>query len=100
MSAIGKGDWVECISHHAEKIGLRAGAAYLVEEVRDMGRDCSSCRDACKRMGLRLSGATPIVQGYAVGFVCSSAFRPIYRPKSTFIETLKQPAPDRELEDA
>jgi hypothetical protein len=96
MSApIGPGDWVECIAP-CEEYGLRAGAIYCVEEVAEPATDgsCQHCSGGC--FGVLVSEAwLPVAEGYW----CGARFRPIYRPKSSIIEQLKQPAPDvvREL---
>lgn len=91
MSAIGPGDWVECIKAAkgaAPTAELTLGALYQVRGLRE---------------GV-LRGA-PGVGIYLVGIVNPKAktgkewaysierFRPIYRPNAEFIERLKHPAP-------
>lgn len=103
MSAIGPGDWVECIDASTRGASIWepggeivVGQAYQVSDVFEgwngapnlalVGRD----RGIAERFhGCRL--------GYA-----PDRFRSIYRPKSDFIESLKAPAPPavRELIDA
>ncbi len=98
-SAIGPGDWVECVRDGSAVHGwspLTVGAIYrvrdLVEEGYPGGRVVA---------GVTLHEvATPPGE---VGFWIE-LFRPIYRPRADLIESLKAPAPDavRELisEDA
>lgn len=52
--------------------------------------------------GLKLEGIVAAVPGHPDCWWRLEAFRPIYRPKQSLIEQLKQPAPDavRELVDA
>lgn len=93
MSApIGPGDWVECINPLATSIAY--GALYCVEEVEV--NDRLPCECGCV-VGVELAGD---VRDPFSMWCAGCEVRPIYRPKSTFIDTLKQPAPERELIDA
>ena len=97
MSAIGKGDWVECMdaSPHLQMghKSLVSGGIYRVLELHPAGSirgDRMAYEDAIDLVGDSL----PYPFTWSV-----SRFRPIYRPKSSLIESLKRPAPDavREL---
>lgn len=97
MSAIGPGDWVECCQTFPE-LPLSKGGLYCVEAVKFVGKDCG-LGHACDQTGLRLVGVSVRYRRTLPDLFCSGLFRPIYRPKSDLIESLKQPAPDavREL---
>lgn len=100
MSAdIGPGDFVEFVGpprgHTPAPSGfglsrLVPGAVYRVTEV---GRRCA---DGAGRVwdSLRVAGMVTVspVDGHPIS-VPVAAFRPIYRPKSIFIEQLTAPAP-------
>lgn len=102
MSAIGPGDWVECL-HNGTYTRFRAGALYCVSEVMP-GPDCGCEVCGQRHGGIRLHGM-PLPHDYperrlrARNWWPACRFRPIYRPKASIIEQLKQPAPDavREL---
>lgn len=84
MTAIGPGDWVECVAIVApEEGGVRAGFVvgelYCVIEVINHSDGVP---------GLEFSNAPPS----GVGGWHSEYFRPIYRPKADLIESLKTPA--------
>lgn len=92
---IGPGDWVEFVGAPTGYVPVgggpsyKIGALYLVTEV---GR---RCRDGAGKVwpSLRVAGkATHDAEGFSRS-VPTAAFRPIYRPKSSLIESLKQPAP-------
>jgi hypothetical protein len=99
MSDLGPGDWVECVDNGPRPTGLPApeltvGSLYQVESLAELdigiavylvGRP--NPRDGAFHAGRQISG-------YAL-----ARFRPIYRPKQSIIEQLKQSAPDvvREL---
>ena len=91
MSAIGPGDWVECVDasphpNHKVSTKLVQGALYRVREE-------SVCPETGKN-GLTLCGVLlPIHSkiGREIGWLLSR-FRPIYRPKADLIESLKTPA--------
>ena len=94
-AAIGPGDFVECIalgvSLEGFVTGYVIGAAYLVSEI------------GCDERGPWLN-CVGMPRPKDVGFYNYpgwdfGAFRPIYRPKSEIIESLKAPAP-KELEPA
>jgi hypothetical protein len=100
MSApIGPGDWVEALIDCDAEFGFGAivkGSVYCVESLSCGPGDepCSSCGSVGPG-GLILKGDAPHFAG--TGW-CPCAFRPIYRPRADLIRSLKQPAPDRELE--
>jgi len=86
MSAIGPGDFVECLVGNTATV---AGAVYKVSRVVE--RCGAACLyDDCTEPYLLLSEAKP---EWGCSGHCIHRFRPIYRPKSSFIEGLKQPAP-------
>jgi hypothetical protein len=108
MSAIGPGDMVECIdagpsgsNGHGSAWEPGAapvmGAIYTVVEVFI---DVAG-REALELSEIRRGPEAIRVWGGRVGYG-PRRFRPIRKPKSDFIEALKQPAPAgvRELEDA
>jgi hypothetical protein len=89
---IGPGDWVECVNRTSQWGGLlggcdrlRVGALYQVVAV-DRNPDDPAVLLAEAR------------SDHVSGMFSASHFRPVYRPKSDFIEKLKQPAPAREHE--
>jgi hypothetical protein len=97
VSAIGPGDWVECVN---PEVGdgsdfVRLGAIYCVEELVGVDWPTPCCGGV---VGMELVGV-PRSEDEAW---CPCAFRPIYRPNADFIEHLKQPAPEivREFIDA
>lgn len=84
MTAIGPGDWVECIrvsepSPDYPDPGFSLGSIYVVSE---SGMFCNCPWILCDRMP---RPPAPYVGWNAL------AFRPIYRPKSSLIEGLETP---------
>lgn len=101
MSAIGPGDWVECVDAKPcarwGDPGLRKGGLYQVEAVSIRCDEVSGYKAAA----VRLAGYVhPTVEG--VRWLGLDRFRPIYRPNVDLIQSLKAPAPPavRELIDA
>lgn len=105
MSAIEPGDWVEFIGRdetlkqaHRVEGQLAVGQIYRVRALmRGYDRNANTWME-----GLQLFGVYAYHENGVEGAWHPSLFRPIYRPKSSLIQTLKQPAPDavRKLEDA
>lgn len=92
MSApIGPGDWVECVE--SGKFACDEVVAGRVYEVAAAGEGRCS-RSDCNGVWVRLTNDR------VSGDWCGVRFRPIYRPKQELIESLKQPAPEREREAA
>lgn len=88
MSAIGPGDWVECIRGDDGTCGrceTVPGNLYQVSDVLS-GRWCVC---GCS-IGLRLTGDAH----NADWTHCPSRFRPIWRGDKTLIETLLEPVAD------
>jgi hypothetical protein len=87
MSAIGPGDFVECVRASPPK--TVQGALYRVSEVGDdPGALCAAHGLACESGGwVRLQGVS---HGRFVGF-CVHCFRPVYRPKAGLIAQLLAP---------
>lgn len=89
MSAIGPGDWVECLvvrepAPGARKAGFRLGALYCVERVGQRGSPW-----------LHLVGMpTPRDCGINGDGWNARCFRPIYRPDETLTKRLMEPLPD------
>lgn len=86
MSAIGPGDYAEYIaddSDHFSKGDIVRVRAFALDCL-----PCVSCGDDAP--GIELDG---VWDPYAA-FCGACELRPIYRPKSEVIESLKQPAPD------
>jgi hypothetical protein len=93
MSAIGPGDWVECVDPKGAD-WLTFGAIYLVDDVRKFHGACGHCGRKgadCDNTGLLLGGIRGIRPGCA-DYNCSRCFRPIYRPRAELIETLLRKA--------
>jgi len=93
-SDIGPGDFVECVDARpcafSGKSLLVAGAIYQVYDL-DVGVSPDG------ELGLALSLVEISDCDLAGRFVfCATRFRPIYRPKSEIIESLKAPAPELE----
>lgn len=88
MSAIGPGDFVEYSDSHGAGT-LPAGTVARVEGLNQVCK-CITC--GVKGPGLILSIPHPV---YGVWSDC--VWRPIYRPKSSFIEGLLQPAPGEQV---
>lgn len=90
MSAIGPGDWVEYVGDGGP------AARGQIYRVRSFDPTCSPCTDCGDDgPGVDLDGVSLDLPA----FCGACELRPIYRPKSSLIETLKQPAPEilREL---
>lgn len=90
MSAIGPGDFVECVDASPSlKTGerLSVGAIYQVREVlRGPGMSGRT------ENGVRLVGQRRCLNRQGVEYAWrADRFRPIYRPKSSLIEQLKRP---------
>jgi hypothetical protein len=99
--AIGPGDWVECVEAgaiypcrcgvgHEARPEICRGALYRVAAV--LGPDCDG------EFHFRLAGVENLSDP-SLGFF-EHRFRLVYRPRADFIESLKQPSPARELEEA
>jgi len=87
MSAIGPGDWVECVSVDSENdYGLRVGAIYQVERVATGRTLAGIITTGLLLHGMNYTGWT----GARVGYL-PERFRPLYRPKADLIERLMQP---------
>lgn len=94
MSApIGPGDWVECVAFwphpRAPLAALSVGCIYQIDWVGE-GVDCDGVDGAAVRV---INDPLPSHCAWR-----ADQFRPIYRPSSDFIDSLKQPAPPRECE--
>lgn len=103
MSAIGKGDWVECVSydgghpHPARMVGtLTVGGIYRVRKVV-RGRD--SVRGV-PADGIQVDGVYAYHANGVEGAWHPDRFRPIYRPRADLIESLLQPLSEHVLEQA
>lgn len=83
---VGPGDWVECINTRDYADMIRVGQIFLVEEVGEARvPTCLALRGLRSRRGHKWARA--------------DSFRPIYRPRTSFLESLKAP-PQRVKEDA
>lgn len=96
MSDIGPGDWVECVKSRAahpvrEHFGghLVVGTIYCVKTVF-LGRYA----DGVQGEGITVRGIVAVNAEGREGGWPLEYFRPIYRPKQSIIEALKQPAPE------
>lgn len=84
---IGKGDWVECVSEWPPVTSVHS--VYIVEEVGNPN-DFNPCAACGSLIALALRGV-PIVDG--MWWCGNCEMRPIYRPKHSFENLLKAPAP-------
>lgn len=98
MSApIGPGDYVECIQNRLPTTlpprGIVVGRIY---RVTDTGVTPPDDKEPNKAW-LRVDGAEcrPDRWGFHAEW-----FRPVYKPQASLIQSLKQPAPEREQENA
>lgn len=89
MSApIGPGDWLECINdapHSWFGIRLTLGRLYCVERVWSVNERNDVTEDQVSLVGV------PLPSRQSTGSWGIHRFRPIYRPKADFIESLKAP---------
>ncbi len=114
MSApIGPGDWVELVGPFRGD-GRALAAEYAAVGWRVVGAYYPGLITVCEAVApaMRLAGgrvvpglrvrAVKVFRGEREGWLPAFQWRPVYRPKQSLIESLKQPAPDavRELEDA
>ena len=86
---IGVGDWVECIAEDALRCGFctHVGAVYQVTAIHAdwRGKACAVHGPGCRHDIFDLAGMYDPFQGF-----CAGTFVPIYRPKSSLIESLLQ----------
>jgi len=87
MSAIGPGDWVECLKTEKPRSNERrgifsVGRVYFVIRITPTGGLVFKDMPTPQEFGIICS---PLV-GWHPDY-----FRPIYRPKESFIESLKEP---------
>lgn len=98
---IGPGDWVECVDDRGDGgIALHDGGFLVLGRIYQI--------DELMAAQTTLAGLVPAVRLVGQPFLHArswrrrayalSRFRPIYRPKSDLIESLKQPAPPVERE--
>lgn len=83
-SAIGPGDWIECVRTKLPDSPNR-GRIFRCEEIV-FGYGCKDCGKECG--GLVLFG---VRSDHPTGSYSACGFRPIYRPKADLIEALKAP---------
>src|SRR3712207_828779 len=83
---IGPGDWVEVI-RASGRYGFRPGQLYLCTSVPERELPCDVC-GKCHR-GISVKNAPAARPADWLWPVC--CFKPIYRPKADFIESLKAP---------
>lgn len=87
VSAIGPGDWVECVDAGSNpgKRGppLEVGRVYRVQAVVSQGHPC--LHDGCGHNLLEVAGVNHELP------CCPNRFRPVYRPKADLIASLKAP---------
>lgn len=81
-NAIGPGDWVECVRAE-DPDGRYLGKVFRCLKVVP-SQDCELNHGPCA--GLTIEGMPITLHGWAM-----CCFRPIYRPKASLIERLKQP---------
>lgn len=85
MTAIGPGDWVECVKEASEIPGMMRGRIYCVGRLRTDAEACWACGDPAP--GVLLAGFD--FDGWAACSGCE--VRPVYRADEKLIEGLKQP---------
>lgn len=98
MSAIGPGDWVECVDGGAWRDGLKLPARHEgrpivprhVYQVREViiGRGANGPEPGLRFVGIRAFNDAGLEGGWPM-----AGFRPIYRPREDLIQTLLQPLP-------
>lgn len=92
MSAIGKGDWFQCIrtdTAEGDPYSVFAGSTYYCEALihgAAHGGPCPFCGGS-PRIGLVLSGVTPRGQGW-----CPCNFRPMGGGGAAVVEKAREPA--------
>lgn len=102
MSAdIGPGDWLEAVKadpFHDGLVAVEKGGVHQVTDVFDMGcwLFCDDCREP-GRVAFLIHGDRP--EGGVRGR-CRCGWRPIYRPKADFLESLLRPVELPETVDA
>lgn len=79
---IGPGDWVECVRSRS----LLVGGLYYVETIDSRERDCPCHGRSPFGLFLRDQPNASGSSGW-----CGLNFRPIYRPKSSLIQSLLKP---------
>jgi hypothetical protein len=79
VSAIGPGDWVECVK---TTHGVNNGRIFCVAAIDSGDRPCVDMHGPCGALYLT---------GLPGGPYATCAFRPIYRPKSDLIQSLLKP---------
>jgi hypothetical protein len=96
---IGAGDWVECVSFQGIMVcgnsesnapSLIVGRIYQVEEVFPPSRFADG------ESGISVQEVKDIDENGNRWAFCLECFRPIYRPKSSLIESIKTPSRIRE----
>jgi len=93
VSAIGPGDWVECVDNSCGQLEawsagerLEKGAVY---QIGDCWVDTHTLKEVVSIVGReRVAGSRR--KGRRLGYSINR-FRPIYRPKADLIESLKAP---------
>jgi hypothetical protein len=110
MSApIGPGDWIECVGpFEGNGAGLAAryrALGYTIVGAYHVGllTICTAVTSAMRLPDGRIVPGlqTRDVKAFRSGrevWLPAYQWRPVYRPKSEFIESLKQPSPEREAE--
>lgn len=95
MSAIGPGDWVECVKPD-DLFALALGSVWYVEEIVPTARIGCTDDASCKAPILHLAG----VPRHPTQGLCACGFRPIDRRTTALFQSLLTPAPEVALEDA
>lgn len=89
MSAIGPGDWVECVKQpietHPLMITVKVGGLYCVSCFDTEDSKCPTCGNT--GFGIYLVGDTPNDDQAR----CPCRYRLVYRPRADLIKTLLQP---------
>ena len=92
MSAIGPGDWVECIARTGRPDLCVPGGLYCVEALVPAFGTCPACEDGSDIEGMIFVGQPKERNDTGQYWSwCPCRFRPVYRPKADLIESLKAP---------
>jgi hypothetical protein len=90
---IGPGDWCEFLGPPSPEPGAETvvvGGLYCVEAFVASWGACNHCGDDTET-GLILAGQPRVPCGGTLMSWCPCRFRPVYRPRASFIASLKAP---------
>ena len=88
ITPIAPGDWVECVAVDRMQT-ITIGQVYRVSALGSAPEGYGCWRCEREEDAVYLASVPQLKRGY-----CTCHFRPIYRPKSSFIESLTVPSDD------